>query len=417
MPENQTPPNRTLVDSLTGVRGAACLLVILCHDTALHGRGNGSLIVAGSTAVLIFFVLSAYLLTKNMLKEIGPKKDQPPRTGLIMILVNYLIKRFIRIYPAFATYVIINHGLIVYYGPTSRYAADSPDSLWHYLKFGLVFNHLWTIRIEMIFYCIVLPIFAILASLFLNVDYKYLQNSRFKTFYLFLVTFTLTIAHTVYKTHVVNGVNYVNLYFLRDDFYKIFPIFGYGVLAGTLAYYLQPYQVRLDTRLKKAVCEISLYSILVYIYFANDVICLKYLGHNERVWWQELWSTAVMVAISFVILEKVGTQCSIGRFFSNGLMVWMGKCSYSVYLVHYSTIFWLDGHIQDLTTVDGALIVVLGAFFVGNVLFHLVEEPCFKLAKYATENIRKYANHIFKPKTRRIFETSSANEEVELYMK
>ena len=92
-------------ESLDGVRGISICFVIICHYFAHAGtQGNGTkitflsidiqaaLLQLGSVGVTFFFVLSAYLLTKNFL-------DQKYRN-----LTDYVLKRFYRIYPSFILY-------------------------------------------------------------------------------------------------------------------------------------------------------------------------------------------------------------------------------------------------------------------------------------------------------------------------
>jgi len=402
MTDKPAPPSRNFVDAFTGIRGVACFFVILCHEFISFSKGNRSVQQAGYLAVPLFFILSAYLLTKNMLKEIEPKKDQPPRAVWNMTLVNYYIKRLFRIYPAFAGALLFDCFVAWYYYRDFK-------GQWAFLKIALkggrVGNHLWTMRTEMIFYFIVLPIFAVAASILMKIDYKHFRNSRLKTFYLLPAALIISISCIVYRYLIIEGGEYLELYRCKTYFYPHFPFFGYGMLAGTLSHYLQPYKLTLDTKLKKFIVEGFSYATLVFMYFANDTIGRKYLGHTQTAWWQQFSFNNIFVAIMFLMLEKAGTQCSIGAFFSSPMIVWMGKCSFSVYLVHGTTQGLMNKEIKNLTEADGTLIQVLAAFFFGFILYAFVEEPCFKLAKpaikriqkaveYVSERINKRANHI-----------------------
>jgi len=95
-------------ESLDGVRGISIYFVIFCHYFAHAGtQGIGTkitflsidiqaaLLQLGSVGVTFFFVLSAYLLTKNFL-------DQKYRN-----IPDYVRKRFYRIYPSFIFFTSI----------------------------------------------------------------------------------------------------------------------------------------------------------------------------------------------------------------------------------------------------------------------------------------------------------------------
>jgi peptidoglycan/LPS O-acetylase OafA/YrhL len=75
-----------------GIRGLACLIVLVVHSIALtYPQSYPYLTGCGKIGVWLFFTLSAYLLTHQFLYK-GFSKD---------IIVSYFINRFFRIYPIF----------------------------------------------------------------------------------------------------------------------------------------------------------------------------------------------------------------------------------------------------------------------------------------------------------------------------
>jgi len=83
------------IPSLDGIRAVSILLVIIWH----YGRdaGWGDLLFIGPLGVRIFFVISGYLITGLLLKEL----EQDGRISLI----RFYFRRTMRIFPAFYFYL------------------------------------------------------------------------------------------------------------------------------------------------------------------------------------------------------------------------------------------------------------------------------------------------------------------------
>jgi len=102
--ESQSP-EKQIYRSFTGMRGMACLFVIITHCFPM-GRIE-TLLWSGSCAVRFFLTLSAYLLMKRSLDDLQPNSQDQPQRFLGMLLVKYAIRRLFRIYPAFFVAVVI----------------------------------------------------------------------------------------------------------------------------------------------------------------------------------------------------------------------------------------------------------------------------------------------------------------------
>jgi peptidoglycan/LPS O-acetylase OafA/YrhL len=83
------------ISSLDGIRAVSIAMVIVCH----YGRdvGWGDPLGLGSLGVRIFFVISGYLITGLLLKEL----EQDGRINLI----RFYFRRTMRIFPAFYFYL------------------------------------------------------------------------------------------------------------------------------------------------------------------------------------------------------------------------------------------------------------------------------------------------------------------------
>src|SRR4051794_5429749 len=82
------------VPTLDGVRGLAVLIVLLSHCGVPGMRGQGGL------GVLLFFVLSGYVLSIPVVKN-------PPLAYSPAFIARFAVNRILRIYPAFVVAVAV----------------------------------------------------------------------------------------------------------------------------------------------------------------------------------------------------------------------------------------------------------------------------------------------------------------------
>ena len=92
------------VKSLDGLRGIAVLFVVLSHSS-IEGFFSWSPLDfkgIGKTGVYLFFILSAFLLDRQIIFKL--RKGQADN----LYWLNYVIRRFLRIYPLFAVALIVD---------------------------------------------------------------------------------------------------------------------------------------------------------------------------------------------------------------------------------------------------------------------------------------------------------------------
>jgi peptidoglycan/LPS O-acetylase OafA/YrhL len=124
------------VPSADGIRGIACLMVLLIHCTALIVPSTYPYLTGtGKIGVWLFFVLSAYLLTLSLLAQ---------RLSATTLMA-YALSRFFRIYPLYVLVVLLAYSV-------RMIGIDSWQSVWRAVSLQQGFGHLWTIPVEFTFY-------------------------------------------------------------------------------------------------------------------------------------------------------------------------------------------------------------------------------------------------------------------------
>jgi len=138
-------------DALDGMRGVAALLVVLSHlSTArMHLIPGLDLKGVGKPGVYLFFVLSAFLLTRQILgRERAALTDRA-------LWARYFARRFLRIFPLLAFVLVLSYALGRLFGLGLPFRISGPELIPHLtLRAGK--GVLWSIPPEFQYY-FVLP--------------------------------------------------------------------------------------------------------------------------------------------------------------------------------------------------------------------------------------------------------------------
>jgi len=339
----------SVLPALNGLRGFSILLVMLSHAS---NRGIDLLPVlnfsgAGRYGVFLFFVLSAFLLTRQFL-ELKPQGDQ-----LKVFLAHYFLRRLLRIYPLFLT------ALLVYY---LLYAVGMPvfaiDGMMVLKSLMLMDARgmFWTVPVEFQYYFI-LPIVALL---FVKLEQRPL------IFLTAVICFTVIWTHffpPAYSKHVL----------------PFLPVFVIGSMAAYLYEYIAIprsciFKQRFCLRVINMLAMVSLLAFILltpnyFNYFSAEHISRSYF-HKQFIGW-------ALLASSLVLLTLLGNGI-VYRIMTSRFMLFWGKISFSAYLGHI-IILTLLLNISVLTPTMRWLIF----FPVSAVLFYLsyryIERPLSKI--------------------------------------
>jgi peptidoglycan/LPS O-acetylase OafA/YrhL len=147
------PMSHGRIPSLDGVRAIAVALVLLAHACQTHGFPATNFIrrvgMRGAIGVEVFFVISGFLITTLMLREME-------RTGAVKVKAFYT-RRILRILPAYASFMVVLFLLSVV-GPVQLLHRDWIGALTYTVNFlhapTWEIGHIWSLSIEEHFYLI-----------------------------------------------------------------------------------------------------------------------------------------------------------------------------------------------------------------------------------------------------------------------
>ncbi len=158
----EPPGRRGRFDSLDGLRGLAVLIVFLSHtgNIGAHLLPGADFAGTGKCGVFLFFVLSAFLLTRSFLAA-GREAFRRP------FLLNYALRRVLRVYPLYALYLLV--ALVTSLGlwrlrgwpaPVGEPMTLSPADFWRQLTLQRGMDITWSILVEFRYYFL-LPLVAL----------------------------------------------------------------------------------------------------------------------------------------------------------------------------------------------------------------------------------------------------------------
>jgi peptidoglycan/LPS O-acetylase OafA/YrhL len=364
-------PHLARIDAL---RGVAILMVMQLHiffitfayDYLNLPAAARYLLRSGGAGVDLFFILSAYLLTTNLLRQ----RDRPG------VIATFFARRALRILPMF---LILIFGGFAIEALWLKTGGTTDVWLWHdhyplstYLLFlqnwrlGLdghwsaqFFAPTWSLAVEEHFY-LLLPLIA-----------TRLEPRRLA---IVAIAWILLAAPTrIFVLLEFGGIAPTTWTIARLD------AFGWGILIALAPNLWPSLAKRFDARL-----AIGAGSAL----FVIVVLFAPYLlpgGRNDNVF-GTTWVDLAMALITFGVVNQKAEPLQPGAVMRS--LAWCGVRCYSLYLVHFpmlGLIFLASGRIQkpkvdDLSTLGLALLATAMAFIIADICYRRIERPFLELA-------------------------------------
>jgi peptidoglycan/LPS O-acetylase OafA/YrhL len=325
-------------EDIQALRAIAVIAVVFFHAGVPGFQG-------GYVGVDIFFVISGYLITNILANEVKYSRK--------ISFSSFYSKRVCRILPAllftlFLTTIFSSiffpSYLLSKYGESLISSALSIANIYFYTQSGYFDSsaslkpllHIWSLGVEEQFY-LIWPLFIglILSKKFTNKE-------------------TVPI--------LVIAIGLVSLgtsqYLLEKD--------------SAASFFLMPFRV-FEFSLGAIICWIKIPNNKFIYYFSIILIAYPIIFFNEKTQFPGLNALIpCMGAAFFIYSDNRGRINLLYRYLG---LSYLGKISYSLYLVHWPIIvFWLYlSNISKFTRLDSFLVIITSLFF-GSLSYYLVEK-------------------------------------------
>jgi peptidoglycan/LPS O-acetylase OafA/YrhL len=339
--------------ALNGLRGFAVLIVFFSHisNDNMHIFPNLDLSGIGKSGVYLFFILSSFLLSLPLLK-ISTDVFQKSQ------LLHYGKRRFFRIYPLFALYLLC--GLISTW-VFSRFLGITEHAVPFPLSVSEFINHImlldgkgvtWSIAVEFKFY-ILLPFLTVIISVLAK------QN---KTMAFIFILSLCALSLAIYPVGR-----------LRANDPSLMP-YSIVFLTGVLLAFIQLFVLipikrfeisSLFTHITSAIlltCFVISIPSVYAIIFPDEPF--KNFGKNLQ-FFSLLWGITLLFCIN--------SKNAFFGFFNSKWLAFFGAISFSFYLIHSVII----GVFQffDINTVFNGLLILCITTLISKFTYDFVEKP------------------------------------------
>lgn len=348
------------LDYIDALRGLAILGVIVIHASQ-YGKFEvpkiiGNVILEGNRGVQLFYLASAFTLFLSF-KNRSTKERFPVQ--------NFFLRRFFRIAPMYyvgIVYYLFQDGL----GPRYWLGNETHITVANIIS-NCIFLHGfnpywitslvpggWSIGVEMTFYAMVPLLFSKLK----NIDQAFM-------FFIISIIIRLLFQLVLTKYPLISDdelwSNYLFFYFPSQ-----LPVFCLGIITYFIV--IQKEDVR----------NISGVSILIFSFLLMAQLILGI---------QLLFPQHILFAIGFLFLGLAVSKNSF-KIIVNPVIKYIGKISFSMYIVHFAVLHWLN-QFNFINYFNNGLINYVARFllvsvltvFISSILYKIIEIPFQEMGK------------------------------------
>jgi len=325
------------ITSIDGLRAIAVLLVLLFHVDVVWFQG-------GFVGVDVFFVISGFLITRNILRDIE-RQD--------FSFSNFYQRRIARLFPA----LFVTIGLTLAAG----YFILSPEDLERLGRVGV----LSTLSVS---------------NLFFWSEAGYFDASA--TTKPLLHTWSLAVEEQFYLIWPATlfllskaGRHSVPIGIAAICSVSLFAATFVHTLDAEAAFFLTPlriYQLAFGAAL--ACIVLCRHNILANALFVAGILAIVtssvYVSDNDPYWF-----VAIMPALGAAAIIY-GIHGSLSKLIlATTPVIWLGRRSYSIYLIHWPIIvYWLMSTDYEFSAIESFLALIVSVVC-GTLLYELVEKP------------------------------------------
>lgn len=351
------------IKPLTSIRMLAAALVLFYHFSSVpYGGILDSIFQEGHTGVTIFFALSGFLIT---LRYYPAFRERGLSRGL---LYDFFTKRFARIYPLFAfalTFVLLvspeifsKQKALISYTLTQGFFSDLRV---YYIAPA------WTLSVEEFFYLLSPLVFVTLAA-------AYLRSSRLRTFLMILAGWVillliigLALVYGPLPWRPFGFMDFALIHMISYTLFGRFFDFACGIFTALL--FLSG---RLDGLVQQPRAMLAL-SVASMVGIGTSMYLMHLAGGPIGGWG---FNYPIVLFACSLFVSLLCAQNPVSRLLSHRVLVYGGKISYAVYLLHLTPLM-KPAHMlfDNASPLIYHIGLYLGATVVGIVLYELIEKP------------------------------------------
>lgn len=334
-----------------GIRGLACLIVLVLHSVAFSFPDIRPYFQGiPKTGVWLFFVLSAFLLTAQLIVR-GTGREA---------LTDYAVGRFLRIYPLYAL-------TVAGYYLAGNLEIETLSDVWLALTLQQGYVQLWTIPVEFKFYA-ALPLIVIVARA---------VYGRIGMWGILATTAALTVAHQLAFP----------FYMLTDNEVSTLPYLP-AFLFGIVAAFAHVHGHDVWLRRNGAWIAPTILAGIVLVSPASRFVLVGiepsgYLA-NKFLFFALAWAV-------FVCAQSAPSGW-MGRLLAGRALTALGRWSYSIYLVHVLLM------IRLVMKAPGSWVVVvvgiIASVAIGAWLYRSIELPLLSVRKWSAAKLTMWGSPI-----------------------
>lgn len=328
--------DKKYLDTLSGLRGLAALVVVITHANFLEYLGSDAYF--GSAAVMVFFTLSGFLMSYLYLTK----------TPTFKSLQLYAVSRFSRVAPMYLLVVVFSFIVFTFIDSTFPIKI-SPDNLLRHLLFSGSQSILWSIPPEVQYY----GFFILVWCAF----YHYNKTKRVDAMLVILMIITVFLL-------------------LKDNLPGIF--FGSKILYFFLGSVVGLIRHKVEIKSEKGTgfswIQGLVFVFALVIYYVNLKVAsnLEQTGVLMNDQYFHLTSNALVTALLIYVLSydsKVSTFT-----FANPLLKGLGDSSLSLYLTHMITLYAFS-LVFVINGIFSSFIAILVCMVLGHLIYLVIERP------------------------------------------
>ncbi len=365
--------SKQVFQNLNGLRFIGALSVFVFHTTTLSremwgGFFQGKIFQAfytvaskGHYGVGLFFVLSGFLITNLLLRELETTKT--------IQVKNFFFRRILRIWPVY--FLVLIFGFFVF--PLLPYGQSTNHSLLHYAFFLSNMDEIWngwndslnfltvswSVSAEEQFYMLLLLILGVL---------PFLRNQKVLLIY-FVVVILLCV-----------GYRFIHYSDHRAIYYHSLSVTSDLAIGGLLAFYIKRKGPSLMTQWNRFHILIIYLIGICFLLFSRSI----FVGH-----WIAFERIVHSTFFAFVLCEQMFSKHSFfkadklpGFFFS-------GKLTYGFYMYHCISLYYWAVIFDELDLTQSSycfavyfLINLATTYGMAFFSFRFIEVPFLRLKRY-----------------------------------